>query len=125
MQMMAPEIGPLSNDEVEHWFKMNLAHWEQTGFGFWILSETESGKLIGRGGLKRPTDETPKRAGNRLRIVAGVSGDTAMQLRSRRQSLISPFVKLVPKSCWESSAPRISLRKEYWRKQDARFNWSK
>jgi [ribosomal protein S5]-alanine N-acetyltransferase len=64
-----PEIVPLVNDprvaawidpggepaterEVEEWLASKDQHWEEHGFGQWLLRDSATGEMVGRGGLQ-------------------------------------------------------------------------
>ena len=44
--------GPRSLKRTSEYMKHNLAHWQQYGYGIWILKQRSTGQLIGRGGLR-------------------------------------------------------------------------
>ena len=47
--------GPRSRDQTAELLAHDVEHWEQHGFGAWILLTKRSGELVGRGGLERTT----------------------------------------------------------------------
>ena len=49
---MAHLGGRRSPEQTSAYMKQNLAHWEQYGYGIWILRERATGCLVGRGGLR-------------------------------------------------------------------------
>jgi ribosomal-protein-alanine N-acetyltransferase len=51
-RIMAHLGGPRSTEQTSEYMKHNLAHWEQYGYGIWILQEQSTGFLTGRGGLR-------------------------------------------------------------------------
>jgi RimJ/RimL family protein N-acetyltransferase len=47
-------LGGVRNREFTRvFFERHLAHWQQHGFGWWVLREPETQRFIGRGGLRR------------------------------------------------------------------------
>jgi len=44
--------GPRSPEQTSEYMKQNLAHWEQYGYGIWVLRERATGCFVGRGGLR-------------------------------------------------------------------------
>ncbi|MHC4727957.1 MAG: GNAT family N-acetyltransferase [Planctomycetota bacterium] len=44
--------GLRSLEQTSEYMKHNLAHWEQYGYGIWILRQRSTGQLTGRGGLR-------------------------------------------------------------------------
>ncbi len=51
-RIMAHLGGPRSLEQTSEYMKYNLAHWEQYGYGIWILRERTTGFFAGRGGLR-------------------------------------------------------------------------
>ena len=51
-QVMATLGGVRTTDQVAHYFEQQMTHWEQHGFGFWMMRDINSGQFIGRGGLR-------------------------------------------------------------------------
>jgi len=51
-EMMASLGGIRSDAETKAYLERNLAHWDQHGFGIWILRDPTSGRVIGRAGLR-------------------------------------------------------------------------
>jgi RimJ/RimL family protein N-acetyltransferase len=51
-QMMASLGGVRSDPETKAYLERNLAHWDQHGFGIWILRDPTSGRVLGRAGLR-------------------------------------------------------------------------
>ena len=51
-QIMAHLGGLRSLQQTSEYMKKNLAHWEQYGYGIWILRQRTTEILIGRGGLR-------------------------------------------------------------------------
>jgi ribosomal-protein-alanine N-acetyltransferase len=49
---MAHLGGLRSLQQTKEYIKRNLAHWEQYGYGIWVLRLRETGILAGRGGLR-------------------------------------------------------------------------
>jgi [ribosomal protein S5]-alanine N-acetyltransferase len=43
---------PPSESEVSDSVRSKVAHWGRHGFGYWLLRERSSGKMVGRGGLQ-------------------------------------------------------------------------
>jgi ribosomal-protein-alanine N-acetyltransferase len=39
--------------QVAAWIEEQVAHWEQHGFGRWVLRDRATGEFLGRGGLRR------------------------------------------------------------------------
>lgn len=46
--------GPLPRDEAWRWFALNIGHWHLHGYGFFTVTETESGAPVGIVGLWNP-----------------------------------------------------------------------
>jgi RimJ/RimL family protein N-acetyltransferase len=44
--------GLRSTEQTSEYMKHNLAHWQQYGYGIWILRQQSTGFLTGRGGLR-------------------------------------------------------------------------
>ncbi len=44
--------GKRSPRETRAYFDLNLAHWDEYGYGIWVLKETTSDSFVGRGGLR-------------------------------------------------------------------------
>jgi RimJ/RimL family protein N-acetyltransferase len=51
-QMMASLGGVRSDAETKAYLERNLAHWDEHGFGIWILRDPVTGRVIGRAGLR-------------------------------------------------------------------------
>lgn len=51
-RIMAHLGGPRSLEQTSEYMRHNLAHWEQYGYGIWILRQRATGQLTGRGGLR-------------------------------------------------------------------------
>lgn len=51
-QLMASLGGVRSDAETKAYLERNLAHWEEHGFGIWILRDPTTGRVIGRAGLR-------------------------------------------------------------------------
>jgi ribosomal-protein-alanine N-acetyltransferase len=51
-RIMAHLGGLRSTEQTSEYMKHNLAHWEQYGYGIWILRRQSTGFLTGRGGLR-------------------------------------------------------------------------
>lgn len=52
VRIMAHLGGPRSLEQTSEYMRHNLAHWEQYGYGVWILRQRATGLLTGRGGLR-------------------------------------------------------------------------
>ena len=52
VRIMAHLGGPRSTEQTSEYMKHNLAHWQQYGYGIWILRQRSTGILTGRGGLR-------------------------------------------------------------------------
>jgi ribosomal-protein-alanine N-acetyltransferase len=50
--VMATLAGVRSREETRAGLERHLAHWEQHGFGWWVLRDPQTGQFIGRGGLR-------------------------------------------------------------------------
>lgn len=50
--MMAALGGTLDDAETTEYLERNLAHWEEYGFGIWILRDAAAGHVVGRAGLR-------------------------------------------------------------------------
>src|SRR6476661_552417 len=60
-QMMASLGGVRSDAESKAYLARNLAHWEEHGFGIWILRDPMTGQVFGRAGLRHLSVEaTPE-----------------------------------------------------------------
>jgi RimJ/RimL family protein N-acetyltransferase len=60
-QMMASLGGVRSDAETKAYLERNLAHWEEHGFGIWILRDPTTGRVFGRAGLRHLSVEgTPE-----------------------------------------------------------------
>ncbi len=44
--------GTRSREDTEEYLARNLTHWDEHGFGIWILREPATGQVIGRAGLR-------------------------------------------------------------------------
>ena len=44
--------GKRSPEKTRAYFALNLAHWDNHGYGIWVLRETTSNTFVGRGGLR-------------------------------------------------------------------------
>jgi ribosomal-protein-alanine N-acetyltransferase len=51
-RIMAHLGGLRSTEQTSEYMKYNLAHWQQYGYGIWILRQQSTGFLTGRGGLR-------------------------------------------------------------------------
>lgn len=51
-RVMATLGGVRSAAQTREFLDTNLAHWEQHGYGLWIFTAKESGRFVGRGGLR-------------------------------------------------------------------------
>jgi RimJ/RimL family protein N-acetyltransferase len=51
-RMMASLGGTRSDAQTKAYLERNLAHWEQHGFGIWILRDPNTGYVMGRAGLR-------------------------------------------------------------------------
>ncbi len=51
-RVMAHLGGPRSPEQTSDYVEQNLTHWEQYGYGIWILRERATGCPVGRGGLR-------------------------------------------------------------------------
>ncbi len=51
-QVMAFLGGIRSREQTADYMEQNLSHWEKYGYGIWVLRESSTGNLIGRGGLR-------------------------------------------------------------------------
>ncbi|HWG46916.1 MAG TPA: GNAT family N-acetyltransferase [Gemmataceae bacterium] len=49
--VMATLGGVRSPAETKEWLGRQIDHWEQHGFGLWMVREPQSGRFMGRGGL--------------------------------------------------------------------------
>jgi len=54
-QVMATLGGVRSAEETAPYLQRLLAHWEQHGFGWWVVRDADSGRFAGRGGLRHVT----------------------------------------------------------------------
>jgi RimJ/RimL family protein N-acetyltransferase len=46
-------LGGLRSDDVTaDYLNRNIAHWDKHGFGIWIIRDSETSDVIGRGGLR-------------------------------------------------------------------------
>ena len=60
-RMMACLGGVRTDGETKAWLERNLAHWDEHGFGIWILRDPVTGRVMGRAGLRHlPIDQTPE-----------------------------------------------------------------
>lgn len=60
-RLMALLGGPRSAAQTELYLERNLAHWEEHGFGIWILRDRAGGQVLGRAGLRHLTvEEVPE-----------------------------------------------------------------
>ncbi len=50
--LRSPSRPAFEEAEICEWHEDDLRHWTQFGFGPWLLSEDESGEVVGRGGLR-------------------------------------------------------------------------
>jgi [ribosomal protein S5]-alanine N-acetyltransferase len=50
---MANLGGIRSKPQTEAFLQRNLQHWEEHNFGLWVFREQETGRFVGRGGLRR------------------------------------------------------------------------
>lgn len=41
-----------NDDETRRWIEEKTAHWLRHGFGLWVLSDAQTGALVGRAGLQ-------------------------------------------------------------------------
>lgn len=58
-RVMQPLGGVRSDRETVAYLENNLAHWDEHGFGIWILREADGGRIVGRAGLRhRLVNET-------------------------------------------------------------------
>jgi ribosomal-protein-alanine N-acetyltransferase len=53
--VMATLGGVRSAEWVKEYLDKQIAHWQEFGFGFWTLREPDSGRFVGRGGLRHAT----------------------------------------------------------------------
>ena len=51
-RIMAHLGGSRTLKQTSEYMKHNLTHWEQYGYGIWILKQRATGQLTGRGGLR-------------------------------------------------------------------------
>lgn len=51
-QMMASLGGIRTDAETKTYLERNLAHWDEHGFGVWILRDPTTGRVMGRAGLR-------------------------------------------------------------------------
>lgn len=51
-RMMATLGGVRSETETAAYLERNLAHWDEHGFGIWILRDAGAGQVVGRAGLR-------------------------------------------------------------------------
>jgi RimJ/RimL family protein N-acetyltransferase len=51
-QMMASLGGVRIDAETKAYLERNLAHWDEHGFGIWILRDPTTGRVFGRAGLR-------------------------------------------------------------------------
>jgi RimJ/RimL family protein N-acetyltransferase len=50
---VAKTLGGVRNaDETRAFMEHNLRHWQEHGYGLWVLSEAGSGRLVGRAGIR-------------------------------------------------------------------------
>jgi ribosomal-protein-alanine N-acetyltransferase len=49
--------GPRTPEQTRDFLARTLAHWETHGFGWWILRDPETGRFVGRGGIRYNTFE--------------------------------------------------------------------
>ena len=60
-QMMASLGGVRTDAETKAYLEYNLAHWDEHGFGIWILRDPTTGRVFGRAGLRHLSVEaTPE-----------------------------------------------------------------
>jgi len=60
-QMMASLGGVRIDAETKAYLERNLAHWDEHGFGIWILRDPTTGRVFGRAGLRHLSVEaTPE-----------------------------------------------------------------
>jgi len=52
-RVMATLGGPRSIADTERFVHTNLEHWQQSGFGLWILRRSSDRAFVGRAGLRR------------------------------------------------------------------------
>jgi RimJ/RimL family protein N-acetyltransferase len=52
-RVMATMGGTRPAAETESYFHEQLVHWQQHGFGWWMVLDAATGELAGRGGLRR------------------------------------------------------------------------
>jgi ribosomal-protein-alanine N-acetyltransferase len=50
--LQSPPRRPFTDDDILDWHGSDQRHWQEFGFGPWVLIERESGSMIGRGGLR-------------------------------------------------------------------------
>lgn len=50
-QTMATLGGTRSREETQGFLARQLQHWDDYGFGWWVIDETQTGQFTGRGGL--------------------------------------------------------------------------
>ena len=51
-RLMATLGGPRTAADTDAYLARNLAHWDEHGFGIWILRDPLSGEVLGRAGLR-------------------------------------------------------------------------
>ena len=54
-EVMAMLGGTRTAAETDAYLARNVAHWEEHGFGIWILQDPASGEVVGRAGLRHLT----------------------------------------------------------------------
>lgn len=60
-RMMASLGGVRTDAETKAWLERNLAHWDEHGFGIWILRDPMTGRVMGRAGLRNLlVEQTPE-----------------------------------------------------------------
>ncbi|MBN2314955.1 MAG: GNAT family N-acetyltransferase [Sedimentisphaerales bacterium] len=84
-RVMAHLGGPRSSEQTSDYMKQNLAHWEQHGYGIWILRDRSTGHFVGRGGLRNVV----LREKNEVEVAYGLMPDFW------NKGLATEFVKAV------------------------------
>jgi [ribosomal protein S5]-alanine N-acetyltransferase len=60
-RMMASLGGVRTDAETKAYLERNLAHWDEHGFGIWILRDPMTGRVMGRAGMRYlPVDDVPE-----------------------------------------------------------------
>jgi ribosomal-protein-alanine N-acetyltransferase len=46
-----PPLPPFDRPQIHDVLRREIAHWDQHGFGLWVLRDGDTGEFVGRGGL--------------------------------------------------------------------------